>query len=232
MMRDLSSKSNRPLAAPFQPRPNDISIVADAARTSAAAAAASCLADFRSHTFPSLPQTADIRREDYYGPTTESNWVLKGRLLVGAYPATQDDKETADIISSILKLGIRKFVCLQQEYRPNVPEELWRSGLALRPYFNDVLHLVKNKASYSSLFATSSIAIVDEKDLSFDHCPIVDCGITDDNKVLDLASKLVDELSRGVVIYLHCWGGHGRTGTIVSVMLHLMYNVSLPLSLP
>ena len=24
-------------------------------------------------------------------------------------------------------------------------------------------------------------------------------------------------------MYLHCWGGHGRTGTIVCLMLHLMY---------
>jgi len=26
-------------------------------------------------------------------------------------------------------------------------------------------------------------------------------------------------------MYLHCWGGHGRTGTLVSIMLHLMYGL-------
>ena len=51
----------------------------------------------------------------YAGPTPESNWVIPGILLVGAYPASQDDLETFDLITSILKLGIRKFVCLQQE---------------------------------------------------------------------------------------------------------------------
>lgn len=51
----------------------------------------------------------------YCGPTTESNWVIPGVLLVGAYPATQDDDETFDLLTSILKLGINKFVCLQQE---------------------------------------------------------------------------------------------------------------------
>ncbi|CAN0217928.1 unnamed protein product [Ectocarpus fasciculatus] len=27
-------------------------------------------------------------------------------------------------------------------------------------------------------------------------------------------------------MYLHCWGGHGRTGTVVCIMLHLMYGLS------
>lgn len=53
----------------------------------------------------------------YVGPTNESNWVIPGILLVGAYPASQDDIETFELITSILKLGIRKFVCLQQEVR-------------------------------------------------------------------------------------------------------------------
>lgn len=51
----------------------------------------------------------------YCGPTPESNWVIPGILLVGAYPASQDDVETVDLITSILRLGITTFVCLQQE---------------------------------------------------------------------------------------------------------------------
>jgi len=36
-------------------------------------------------------------------------------LLVGAYPASNDDNETFELLSSILYLGITKFVCLQRE---------------------------------------------------------------------------------------------------------------------
>jgi hypothetical protein len=36
-------------------------------------------------------------------------------LLVGAYPASQDDEETYELITSILKEHVTKFVCLQQE---------------------------------------------------------------------------------------------------------------------
>jgi protein-tyrosine phosphatase len=88
--------------------------------------------------------------------------------------------------------------------------------------------MVKNKASFPHF---QNYKIVDELQLGFEHCPIVDCGITDDSKVLNLAKKLVHEISRGEVIYLHCWGGHGRTGTVVSIMLHLMYGVSTNLKI-
>jgi protein-tyrosine phosphatase len=69
--------------------------------------------------------------------------------------------------------------------------------------------------------------IVDEVNLTFIHFPIRDCGVTDDGRVLELARNLVQCISQGEVIYLHCWGGHGRTGTLVCIMLHLMYGVSV-----
>lgn len=56
-----------------------------------------------------------VNIKQYCGPTPESNWVIPNHLLVGAYPASQDDAETFELITSILKLGITKFVCLQQE---------------------------------------------------------------------------------------------------------------------
>eukprot|EP01034_Spumella_vulgaris_P026943 gene26943-33595_t len=102
---------------------------------------------------------------------------------------------------------------------------MWRYGKSLRPYFEDVKQIVQNKNSYFQL-ANNSVPVVDSANLTFDHCPIVDCGITDDDRVLDLCRKLVEDISRGEIIYLHCWGGHGRTGTVVSIMLHLMYGMS------
>ena len=99
---------------------------------------------------------------------------------------------------------------------------MWRSGNALRPYFDDVRLVVQLKASIPEL---NDFRIVDEQDLSFVHFPIKDCGITDDNRVLELAKSLVKAISEKEVLYLHCWGGHGRTGTLVCIMLHLMYGV-------
>jgi len=165
--------------------------------------------------------TIDFNR--YCGPTPESNWVLPGVFLVGAYPASQDDAETFDLLTSILKNGITKFVCLQQEYRAHgVTEAMWRNGLALRPYYEDVVKLVNNK---SKLDALKGYNIVDPDKLSFVHFPIRDCDITDDDRVLEVAKSLVKAIGEGERLYLHCWGGHGRTGTLVSIMLHLMYKL-------
>jgi protein-tyrosine phosphatase len=100
---------------------------------------------------------------------------------------------------------------------------MWRSGHALRPYFRDVKTVVRNKAMFPDL---QGFDIVDLDRLRFVHFPIRDCSITDDDRVLELARSLVRAISEGEIIYLHCWGGHGRTGTMVCIMLHLMYAVS------
>ena len=66
---------------------------------------------------PPLEDSRSVSLDRYCGPTPESNWVLPGRLLVGAYPASENDEETFALLSSILKCRVNKFVCLQQEYR-------------------------------------------------------------------------------------------------------------------
>ena len=100
---------------------------------------------------------------------------------------------------------------------------MWRAGLALRPYYEDVKYMVEHKDDFLHF---KNHSIVSKEHLSFVHCPIVDCDVTDDNTVLNLCKQLVEDISKGEVIYLHCWGGHGRTGTVVSIMLHMMYGVS------
>jgi hypothetical protein len=78
------------------------------------------LSDFVDHSnfrFKELDEVSSITFKEYCGPTPESNWVIPGVLLVGAYPASQDDEETYELITSILKERVTKFVCLQQEYR-------------------------------------------------------------------------------------------------------------------
>ena len=85
--------------------------------------------------FPSLESQESINthRDDYLGCTEESNWVIPGRLLVGAYPSVNDDDLNEEILTSVLSLGVTTFVCLQQEYRSHgVTEYMWRNGLALR----------------------------------------------------------------------------------------------------
>lgn len=110
------TSSGRILAAPFQQQSTEFKQVLDASINVAAQQNSNeNNVDFRTHKFPALQSFHEIKQEEYVGPTTESNWVIPNLILVGAYPATQEDDETYEILTSILKLGIKKFVCLQQE---------------------------------------------------------------------------------------------------------------------
>jgi hypothetical protein len=130
--------------------------------------------------------------------------------------------ETRELLSLLLGEGVKTFVCLQEEYPADSVTELqWRSGQVLRPYYRDVLTLVGEGA----LSGTSTVCAGKQDATRFVHFPIVDCDVTDDDDVVDLAVHLCESLLRGEVIYMHCWGGHGRTGTLACIMLHMLYGL-------
>ena len=114
-------------------------------------------------------------------------------------------------------------IVIYSQYQPDATEDMWRYGQSLRPYFKDVVSIVRHR---EEIIEFDGCEVVESESLSFEHCPIIDCGVTDDGVVVRLAMKLVTAISEGEVLYIHCWGGHGRTGTIVCIMLHLMYGVS------
>lgn len=127
----------------------------------------------------------------------ESNWVLPGRLLVGAYPASMNDSHHAHLLCTILLQGVSTFVCLQQEYRADgVTEEMWRSGEALRPYFQDVLQLLRKLQELKAADPRSVPAISAPQDTDFVHFPIVDCNVADDTKVQYSYSTVLSRTER------------------------------------
>ncbi|KAJ8599081.1 hypothetical protein CTAYLR_007617 [Chrysophaeum taylorii] len=154
------------------------------------------------------------KRSAYCGPTDESNWVLPGRLMVGAFPGMPEDEENARMLTSILRMGVTTFVCLQREYDPRATEDQWRNGSALRPYFGSAVDIA------------AQLDDEPKRQLSFLHFGIEDCNVGEDAAVTKFAVDLAERLrATNEVVYLHCWGGHGRTGTIVCLLLHLLYGV-------
>lgn len=48
-----------------------------------------------------------------------------------------------------------------------------------------------------------------------------------DSAVLDFIPKLAQRVAtESECVYVHCWGGHGRTGTIVALLLAQLYGMS------
>ena len=100
--------------------------------------------------------------------------------------------------------------------------------MAIRPYYDDVGEILRHVDKLKEICkverpgeAIVHEQIVSGKDVDFVHVPIVDCSVTDDETILELARELVGRVEREECLYVHCWGGHGRTGTVVCLMLHL-----------
>ena len=58
---------------------------------------------------------------------------------------------------------------------------------------------------------------------SFIHIPVNDMNITDDHIIKQKCSEIANMILSGERVYIHCSGGHGRTGTFVALILNILY---------
>jgi len=126
---------------------------------------------------------------DFRGPTPTSNWVIKGRVMAGAYPGSREENEHNATMKQILDSNISTFVCLMEV------EEL----KSFRPYL-----------------PTAQTMKPDIKYVAF---PIPDNLVRENERVEEFVNELEKLVQEGEVLYVHCWGGHGRTGTIIACLL-------------
>lgn len=155
---------------------------------------------------PPLPPLNDKLHMTMRGPTIASNWVIPGMVMAGAYPGSFDDRENDKNLKTILNKKVDTFVCMQLELDDEIPEEAWRAGDGLRPYFIDARRLSK-------------------KPLIWRHLPILDGDCAEDDAMEALVCDLLDDVKAGRVLYIHCLGGHGRAGIVACLMLAVMYGI-------
>lgn len=141
------------------------------------------------------------------GPTEYTNWVIPGILMAGCFPGALDDARHGEMLRLLLSRGIDTFVCLQQEFRPDITEARWRAGRGLRPYLPEAV-------------------LLSNKELLWRHVPIPDGLIAPDDVTLRAVKELLEDLASGRVLYVHCWGGHGRTGVFCCLLLVGLYRIS------
>ncbi len=123
-------------------------------------------------------------------PLNESYWVEKNRLLAGEYPAGETTFETRLRLRALLEAGLDTFI------------DLTRPG-ELQPY-QDVL--------------TEEAALLG-KTVTCHRFPIGDFGLPSRAQMGEILVTIDSTLAAGHKVYLHCWGGIGRTGTTVGCYL-------------
>ena len=124
-------------------------------------------------------------------PYDNSYWVHPGRLLAGEYPGDGSDETARRKLGNLLDHGIDCFI------------DLTHAG-ELDPY-EPVLR---------ELAAARGLAV------EYRRIPIRDFGVPDEPSQMAAILDAIDAaLAGGRKPYVHCWGGVGRTGTVVGCHL-------------
>jgi protein-tyrosine phosphatase len=127
-------------------------------------------------------------------PTSWSYWVVPGRLLAGAYPGALDAAEHRAKIQRLLDAGIRAFINLTEA------DERGRGGQPFIRYEEAVQGLARSRG-------------VSRSCLRF---PVRDLGVPTVEQMRTILDAIDQALAEQRPVYLHCWGGVGRTGVVVA----------------
>lgn len=130
-------------------------------------------------------------------PFSRSYWVVPDKFLAGCYPGSEDQKMAHEKLESLLNHGIRCFISLME------PDEVNWNG---KPF-----------ASYEEQIR--SIASSMGHSVTFERMPIKDTWIPSRIEMIQILDRIDQSIEAGKPVYIHCWGGRGRTGTVVSCYL-------------
>lgn len=131
------------------------------------------------------------------GPTYESNWILPKVPGFGSLCVGSYPDSNKGYLVKLLAADLNTFVCLNDEY-------------GTQDKFGD----------YFEPYARNNPRIPADR---FIHKKIKDMNVGGDMDLLEVATEVVERLKRGENVYLHCAGGHGRTGGYTAIILHKLF---------
>ena len=126
-------------------------------------------------------------------PTTSSYWVVPRSLLAGAYPGDPDPTKHNEKVELLIGAGIRTFVNLMEENESN-----W-AGKPFVPY--------------------QDLAVKLCPEVTCVRYPIQDLSTPPVTQMASVLNVIDSSVKVGKPVYVHCWGGVGRTGMVIGCWL-------------
>lgn len=134
-------------------------------------------------------------------PYPRSYWVAPGRLLAGYYPGARKPAEALANLRSLAEAGITRIINLMESGETN------QFGQTFAPYDSLWRELASNSDFESP------------KPRTFVRHPIRDMDVPSIEDMRRILDEIDSGLSQGENLYVHCWGGKGRTGTVIGCWL-------------
>jgi protein-tyrosine phosphatase len=123
-------------------------------------------------------------------PIIESYWVEENRFMAGEHPGGYNHETTRRRMDAFLEAGVNTFIDLTQSHE-------------LAPYEG----IFKEQAK---IYGINS---------SYHRFPIRDHSTPSAETMTSILDAVDEAIDSGACVYVHCWGGVGRTGMVVGCYL-------------
>ena len=130
-------------------------------------------------------------------PFNRSYWIVPGKLLAGGYPGSEDPIEEERKLKGLVQVGIRHVISLME------PREYDRPDDPFPPYV-DRMESIAEKMGIT---------------VTFDQISIKDFSVPTERQMVRILNQIDMCIKYDKPVFVHCWGGKGRTGTVVGCYL-------------
>jgi len=124
-------------------------------------------------------------------------WVLPNQFLAGAYPGVVESELTVKRLRALVQGGVRTFIDLTDE------DEVNEDAKAI-PAYRTILRQVSEEESVQATYA---------------NIPIEDRGVPSPWTLRCILGVIDRSIADENPVFVHCWEGRGRTGTVVGCCL-------------
>ena len=127
-------------------------------------------------------------------PFFNAYWVVPGKLLAGPFPGSLDPVEAENRLRALAGCGVRAVANLMKADEANF------LGEPFKPYHDELQQFAGEEIEWARF-------------------PVIDMDIPTDADMVTTLNAIDGWMDCGLTVYVHCWGGLGRTGTVVGCWL-------------